>query len=76
MELLFTAEPSTDPEALVYGLGTIKLLASNSGLRVELGEAEVVRLLSSTLQSCTDNSKTIDKKLVRNILVQVSNIAV
>lgn len=71
MELLFTAEPGTDPEALVYGLGTVKLLASNSGLRGELGGAGVVRLLATTLYSCTDYSKTSDKKLVRNILVQV-----
>ncbi len=72
MELLSTAEPGSDPEALVYGLGTVKLLASNSGLREELGKAGVMRLLASMLQTCTESSQSMDKKLVRNILVQVS----
>ena len=72
VELLSTAELHSDPEALVYGLGTVKLLASNSGLRGQLGEAGVMSLLANTLQNCTKTSENIDKKLIRNILVQVS----
>lgn len=71
VDLLLTTDPHSDPEATVYGLGTVKLLASNSSLRGQLGEAGVMRLLANTLQRCVENSANGDKKHTRNILVQV-----
>ena len=56
MELLLAADPLVDPEAMVYGLGTIKLLAGNSSLREQLAGTGVMPLLTNTLQKCTDVS--------------------
>jgi len=54
IDLLSVADPLTNTEAMVYGLGTIKLLASNSELRDQLASAGVMRFLASTLQKCTE----------------------
>ena len=54
IDLLSVADPLTNTEAMVYGLGTVKLLASNSELRDQLAGAGVMRFLASTLQKCTE----------------------
>ena len=47
--LLGTCDAVSDSEVLVYGVGTVKLLASNSDLRVQLAENNALSLLSSLL---------------------------
>lgn len=54
IDLLSVENPLTNTEAMVYGLGTVKLLASNSELRDQLAGAGVMRFLASTLQKCTE----------------------
>ena len=49
--LLATCDAVSDSDALVYGLGTVKLLASNRELRVQLGENNILHLLSSLLDT-------------------------
>lgn len=48
--LLSTCDAVSDSEVLVYGVGTVKLLASNSDLRVQLIESDVLPFLSSLLE--------------------------
>ena len=62
MELLLTADPLVDLEAMVYGLGTVKLLAGNSSLREQLAGAGVMPLLADTLQKCTDVSQAVSPR--------------
>ena len=55
--LLQTAQLREDAEALVYGLGTVKLLASSASLRESLAEAGVLELLAAFMtnysEACT-----------------------
>ena len=73
VELLLPVDPLSDYETIVYGLGTVKLLASNHELREQLASAGIMRLMANTLKSCTDESsmQKIGKSKIRNILVQV-----
>ena len=48
--LLSTCDVVSDSEVLVYGVGTVKLLASNSDLRLQLIEGDVLPFLTSLLQ--------------------------
>ena len=52
MELLGQCSVGSDSEALVYGIGTVKLLASNDDLRPQLVENGALPLLQSVLSSC------------------------
>lgn len=58
---------------MVYGMGTLKLLASNHELRDKLASGGVMRLMANTLQCCTDGASVqkVGKSKIRNILVQV-----
>lgn len=51
---LSNADPQTQHEAMVYGMGTIKLLASNPQLREELSQKDCVRMMSLCLQKCSE----------------------
>ena len=53
---LRSADVQADAEALVYGVGTIKLLASNPQVRASLSEARVLELLAGILTSCSEVS--------------------
>ena len=77
VELLMSADPLVDCDAMVYGLGTVKLLASNSELREQLVGAGVVGLMASTLMKSTSEEASQDegmKSRVRNILIQVHKV--
>ena len=73
VDLLLSADPLVDCETMVYGLGTVKLLASNSELREQLVSAGVVGLVANTLLKCTEPSSQEEamKSRIRNILIQV-----
>ena len=47
--MLGHCDAMSDSDALVYGVGTVKLLASNSDLRVELVECNALPVLASLL---------------------------
>ena len=82
--MLSLADVLKEQETLVYGLGTIKLLASSSILREEIVSADVLSLVQNTLQVCcevcssTSSSSSAsvqpsagDMAHTRNILIQV-----
>ena len=73
VELLLSADPLVDCDTVVYGLGTVKLLASNSELREQLVGAEVMKLMANTLLKSTEQASQEEnmKTRVRNILIQV-----
>ena len=75
VDLLLTADPLVDCDTMVYGLGTVKLLASNGELRDQLIGAGVMGLMATTLQRSTEQaSQQIEegaRPRVRNILIQV-----
>ena len=48
---LSLCDPVADSQALVYGVGTIKLMASNAELRGQLNCAGVFSLLSSLIHT-------------------------
>ena len=55
---LTNTDPNTNHEIMVYGLGTVKLLAGNPKIREELSQNELcVKLLSDCLQKCTEVQK-------------------
>ena len=73
VELLLSADPLVDCETMVYGLGTVKLLASSHDLREQLISAGVMGLMANTLLKSTEEASQEDgmKPRVRNILIQV-----
>ena len=74
VELLLTADPLMDSDTMVYGLGTVKLLASNGELREQLIVAGVMGLMAATLQRSTEQTSQVEEGLrprLRNILIQV-----
>ena len=74
VELLLTADPLMDSDTMVYGLGTVKLLASNGELREQLIAAGVMGLMAATLQRSTEQTSQVEEGLrprLRNILIQV-----
>ena len=73
VELLLSADPLVDCETMVYGLGTVKLLASHGELREQLVSAGVMELVANTLLKCTEptSQEKAMKSHVRNILIQV-----
>ena len=52
VDLLSHCDIVSDSEALVYGMGTVKLLASNDDLRPQLADNGALSLLQSLLTSC------------------------
>ena len=77
VELLISADSLVDCDAMVYGLGTVKLLASNSELREQLVGAGVVGLMASTLMKSTSEEASRDegmKSRIRNVLIQVNEV--
>ena len=76
VELLLTADPLVDSDTMVYGLGTVKLLASNGELREQLIAAGVMGLMATTLQRSTEQTSQVEEGLrprLRNILIQVQS---
>ena len=74
VELLLTADPLVDCDTVVYGLGTVKLLASNGELREQLIGAGVMELMATTLQRSTEQANQKEdgvKPRLRNVLIQV-----
>lgn len=76
MKTLMIADPLREQETLVYGLGTIKLLASSPELREEIADTEVMVLMEGTMRVCSEvcsSSKptATDITHMRNILIQV-----
>lgn len=74
VDLLLSADPLVDCETMVYGLGTVKLLASNGEVREQLISAGVMGLMANTLLKSTEQSSQDEpglKSRVRNILIQV-----
>ena len=74
VELLLTADPLLDCDTMVYGLGAVKLLASNGDLREQLIGAGVMGLMAATLQRSTEQAiqeKEGERPRLRNILIQV-----
>lgn len=71
VELLLTADPLADCDTMVYGLGTVKLLASNGELREQLVGAGVMGLMAATLQRRTGQVEEGARPRLRNILIQV-----
>ena len=74
--VLQLAEPLQEQETLVYGLGTIKLLASSPHLREQMASSGVMDLTVSTLkacsQACAAGKLTAGEMVhVRNIVIQV-----
>ena len=55
MDLLSSTDPLANSDAVVYGVGTLKLLATNPQLREELGRRGVVDLLQQYLQQCSSS---------------------
>ena len=53
INLLFTCDPLTVTDAVVYGVGTLKLLASNPQLRVELETSGIANLAQHYLEQCS-----------------------
>ena len=53
---------------MVYGLGTLKLLASNAQLREELAQCEAISLLASVLEKCSEVSIGLGKNPSLNSL--------
>ena len=74
VDLLLTADPLVDCDTMVYGLGTVKLLASNGELREQLIGAGVMGLMATTLQRSTEQASQVEegaRPRLRNILIQV-----
>lgn len=73
IELLESADPLVDSETMVYGLGTVKLLASNRDIREQLVSAGVMRLMADMLLKCTERGDGEDgtRSRIRNVLIQV-----
>ena len=77
VELLLTADPLVDCDTMVYGLGTVKLLASNGELREQLIAAGVMGLMATTLQRSTEQASQVEEGVrprLRNILIQVLQV--
>ena len=53
VELLATTDPLSHTEAMVYGLGAVKLMASNAELRAALKTMGVVSMLAECLRKCS-----------------------
>ena len=76
MSVLQQAEPLKEQETMVYGLGTLKLLASSPCLREQVASSGVMDLTVNTLRVCSqacDSGKLNAGEMVhiRNILIQV-----
>ena len=54
IELLRDTDPLADMDAMVYGMGTLKMLSGNSGLRDQLVGAGMSALLAGVLQRCAE----------------------
>lgn len=75
VELLLPVDPLVDSDTMVYGLGTVRLLASNGEVREQLIGAGVMELMLSVLKSTAERAtgneeEKVDSRL-RNILIQV-----
>lgn len=76
IEALMLADPLKEQETLVYGLGTVKLLASSPVLRDEIMSADVMVLIEDTLrvccEACSSSQPTAAEMThMRNVLIQV-----
>lgn len=70
MEALLLVDPEAEQETMVYGLGTLKLLASCPELREQLASStQVMSLLLNTLKLCIQPGRNV------NILIQVERAA-
>ncbi len=74
--MLQLAEPLQEQETMVYGLGTIKLLASSPCLREQVTSSGIMDLTVSTLRVCSQacaSGKLAAGEMahIRNILIQV-----
>ena len=56
IELLATTDPLVHTEAVVYGLGAVKLLSSNDSIRESLSTSGVVPMLAEYLRKCCNVS--------------------
>lgn len=74
------ADPLSEQETMVYGLGTLKLLASCPDLREQLVNTDVIVLMMNVLTLCT-NPHTLsqytpgERTHLRNMLIQVLYLA-
>lgn len=53
IDCLSQTNPHTHQDVMVYGLGSIKLLASNANIRKELSQNGGVIMLAECLQKCS-----------------------
>lgn len=73
VELLRETDPLVDMDAMVYGMGTLKMLSGNKGLCETLVRAGMNDLLASVLQRCTEPSlDDASKSNCANLLVQLT----
>ena len=70
------ADPLNEQETMVYGLGTLKLLASCSDLRELLVNIDVVTLMAKTLKVCCEiqSSSNLSTAHLSHMLIQVLDI--
>lgn len=79
IEALMLADPLKEQETFVYGVGTIKLLASSPVLRDQILSADVMALVENTLKVCCEacsssQPTTGEMTHMRNILIQVGRM--
>ena len=54
MEVLECLDPTAQPDAVVYCMGAVKLLCSNSDLRTELVACGAVKTIAGLLRKLTE----------------------
>lgn len=67
--LLSTCDAVSDSEVLVYGVGTVKLLASNSELRLHLIESGILPFLSSLLDHYSQQQVRQSHSLNKSVFI-------
>ena len=74
--MLMLADPLSEQEIMVYGIGTLKLLSSCPNLREQLADCDVMVLMMNTLKVCCEAQSSVQLTVgemthLRNMLIQV-----